>query len=205
MVVSTRLKTWRRASARLPPVPPRKRLVHRLSQSRHSGNLILNTKQRVAPAHGESFVWIGALARPPPPVPPRRRFRRPPRVPRQRRGCSDTGFPMWHPSAKLSVARNRSKGKSDGFYHQDQARQHEIESEWDMAAFDILLIRDTPPVGMYVLNMFCMRGSRLWGSSHTPVLSSSRMRDDPVVMLGGASFSPNTQLTRETTTNRKKR
>ena len=36
-------------------------LVHRLSQSRHSGNLILNTKQRVAPAHGESFVWIGAL------------------------------------------------------------------------------------------------------------------------------------------------
>ena len=37
-------------------------LVHRLSQSRHSGNLILNTKQRVAPAHGESFVWIGALA-----------------------------------------------------------------------------------------------------------------------------------------------
>ena len=38
-------------------------LVHRLSQSRHSGNLILNTKQRVAPAHGESFVWIGALAK----------------------------------------------------------------------------------------------------------------------------------------------
>ena len=27
-----------------------------------------------------------------------------------------------------------------------------------------LLIRDTPPAGMYVLNMFCMRGSRLWGS-----------------------------------------
>ena len=27
-----------------------------------------------------------------------------------------------------------------------------------------LLIRATPPVGMYVLNMFCMRGSRLWGS-----------------------------------------
>ena len=27
-----------------------------------------------------------------------------------------------------------------------------------------LFIRDTPPVGMYVLNMFCMRGSRLWGS-----------------------------------------
>ena len=36
--------------------------MHRLSQSRRSGNLILNTKQRVAPAHGESFVWIGALA-----------------------------------------------------------------------------------------------------------------------------------------------
>ena len=36
-------------------------LVHRLSQSRHSGNLILNTKHWVAPAHGESFVWIGAL------------------------------------------------------------------------------------------------------------------------------------------------
>ena len=31
-------------------------------------------------------------------------------------------------------------------------------------ALKILLIRDTPPVGMYVLNMFCMRGSRLWGS-----------------------------------------
>ena len=31
-------------------------------------------------------------------------------------------------------------------------------------AFQFLLIRDTPPVGMYVLNMFCMRGSRLWGS-----------------------------------------
>ena len=28
----------------------------------------------------------------------------------------------------------------------------------------ILLIRDTPPVGIYVLNMFCVRGSRLWGS-----------------------------------------
>ena len=27
-----------------------------------------------------------------------------------------------------------------------------------------LLIRGTPPVGMYVLDMFCMRGSRLWGS-----------------------------------------
>ena len=26
----------------------------------------------------------------------------------------EPGFPMWHPSAKLSVARNRSKGKSDG-------------------------------------------------------------------------------------------
>ena len=47
------------------------------------------------------------------------------------------GFPMWHPSAKLRVARNRSKGKSDGFCHQDHARQHEIESEWDMVAFDI--------------------------------------------------------------------
>ena len=30
--------------------------------------------------------------------------------------------------------------------------------------FGYLLIRDTPPVGMYVLNMFRMRGSRLWGS-----------------------------------------
>ena len=32
------------------------------------------------------------------------------------------------------------------------------------AAKRVLLIRDTPPVGMYVLNMFRMRGSRLWGS-----------------------------------------
>ena len=31
-------------------------------------------------------------------------------------------------------------------------------------AKDYLLMRDTPPVGMYVLNMFCMRGSRLWAS-----------------------------------------
>ena len=29
---------------------------------------------------------------------------------------------------------------------------------------EYLLIRETPPVGMYVLNMFRMRGSRLWGS-----------------------------------------
>ena len=36
-----------------------------------------------------------------------------------------------------------------------------IELRW---LIDFLLIRDTPPVGMYVLNMFCMRGSRLWGS-----------------------------------------
>ena len=28
----------------------------------------------------------------------------------------------------------------------------------------VFLIHDTPPVGMYVLNMFRMRGSRLWGS-----------------------------------------
>ena len=28
----------------------------------------------------------------------------------------------------------------------------------------LLLIRDTPPVGMYVLNMFRMKGARLWGS-----------------------------------------
>ena len=41
----------------------KKELVHRLSQSRHRGNLIPNTKQRVAPAHGESFVWICALGR----------------------------------------------------------------------------------------------------------------------------------------------
>ena len=27
-----------------------------------------------------------------------------------------------------------------------------------------LLIRGTPPVGIYVFNMFCMTGSRLWGS-----------------------------------------
>ena len=27
-----------------------------------------------------------------------------------------------------------------------------------------LLIRDTPSVEMYVLYMFCIRGSRLWGS-----------------------------------------
>ena len=47
------------------------------------------------------------------------------------------GFPTWHPSAKLSVARNRAKGKSDGLCHQDHARQHEIESKWDMVAFDI--------------------------------------------------------------------
>ena len=51
--------------------------------------------------------------------------------------CYRPGFPMWHPSAKLSVARNRSKGKSDGFCRQDHARQHEIESEWDMVAFDV--------------------------------------------------------------------
>ena len=30
--------------------------------------------------------------------------------------------------------------------------------------YPFLLIRDTPPAGTYVLNMFCMRGSRLWGS-----------------------------------------
>ena len=56
---------------------------------------------------------------------------------------------MWHPSAKLSVTRNRSKGKSDGFCHQDHARQHEIESEWDMVAFDIAgraVSRTTGPV-----------------------------------------------------------
>ena len=32
------------------------------------------------------------------------------------------------------------------------------------ASKHFLLIHDTPSVGMYVLNMFCMRGSRLWGS-----------------------------------------
>ena len=31
-------------------------------------------------------------------------------------------------------------------------------------SISFLLIRDTPRVGMYVLNMFRMRGSRLWGS-----------------------------------------
>ena len=34
----------------------------------------------------------------------------------------------------------------------------------DLPAKDYLLIRDTPPVGIYVLNMFCIMGSRLWGS-----------------------------------------
>ena len=42
----------------------------------------------------------------------------------------------------------------------DSGRQLEKKTE----AYFYLLIRDTPPVGMYVLNMFCMRGSRLWGS-----------------------------------------
>ena len=37
-------------------------LVHRLSQSRHSGNLILNTKQRVAPAHGNRGKRPGGQA-----------------------------------------------------------------------------------------------------------------------------------------------
>ena len=46
-------------------------------------------------------------------------------------------FPMWHLSAKLGVARNRSKDKSDGFCHHDHARHHEIESQWEMVAFDI--------------------------------------------------------------------
>ena len=44
---------------------------------------------------------------------------------------------MWHPSSKLSVVRNRSKGKSDGFCHHVHARHHEIESQWHMVAFDI--------------------------------------------------------------------
>ena len=35
---------------------------------------------------------------------------------------------------------------------------------WEEKAIGYLLIRDTPSVGMYVLNMFRMRGSRLWGS-----------------------------------------
>ena len=93
----------------------------------------LSQTPKLTPLSGTAEV-VPAVNRgdpPPPPVPPRRRFRRPPRVPRRRRGCSDTGFSMWHASAKLSVARNRSKGKSDGFCHQDHARQHEIESEWD--------------------------------------------------------------------------
>ena len=34
----------------------------------------------------------------------------------------------------------------------------------NLVSYINLLIRDTPPVGMYVLNMFRMRGSRLWGS-----------------------------------------
>ena len=34
----------------------------------------------------------------------------------------------------------------------------------DVRPFSFLLIRDTPSEEVYVLNMFCMRGSRLWGS-----------------------------------------
>ena len=44
---------------------------------------------------------------------------------------------MWHLSARLSVARNRSTGRSDRFCHHDHAQHHEIEGQWDMVAFDI--------------------------------------------------------------------
>ena len=43
---------------------------------------------------------------------------------------------MWHVSARLSVARNRSMGKSDGFCQHDHARHGEIEGKWNMVAFD---------------------------------------------------------------------
>ena len=54
-------------------------------------------------------------------------------------------------SASIGTARRRAP-----------ARRRSLRRR--VLLFPYLLIRDTPPVGMYVLNMFCMRGSRLWGS-----------------------------------------
>ena len=42
---------------------------------------------------------------------------------------------MWHPSAKSSVARNRSKGKSDGFCHHDHARHVDADGILDRAGW----------------------------------------------------------------------
>ena len=56
---------------------------------------------------------------------------------------------MWHLSARLSVARNRPMGKSDGLCQHDHARHGEIEGQWNMVAFDTAIgpcLKHTGPV-----------------------------------------------------------
>ena len=48
------------------------------------------------------------------------------------------------------------------FIHENKAQG--VSTPLSLMSIGFLLIRDTPHVRLYVLNMFCMRGSRLWGS-----------------------------------------
>ncbi len=52
----------------------------------------------------------------------------------------------------------------DGFIGKQQALKCDYENVEAAAPKIYLLIRDTPSEEVYVLNMFRMRGSRLWGS-----------------------------------------
>ena len=78
------------------------------------------------------------------------------------RAAEEGPYPIWW-SDKLELAsldQVEARLRRDLWLDFPEAQSVEIAIE----PLHFLLIRDTPPVGMYVLNMFCMKGSRLWGS-----------------------------------------
>ena len=68
----------------------------------------------------------------------------------------------WGPRQRGQEQMWKGIGQLVNSVAEQQRQSAEKKSLAEVMAF--LLIRETPPVGMYVLNMFRMRGSRLWGS-----------------------------------------
>ena len=124
-------------------------------------------------AHRTSRDGPGAGAMPDPsPSPASHRRRGNPKHPHRRGSARElvpgpSQVPIARAPAHRRIARLRAASpapSSSGPSAHPSPRRASVRRRRSACRAHPPLIRETPPVGMYVLNMFRMRGSRLWGS-----------------------------------------